>query len=93
MPQAFAQGKENIADDLIFPGDKLDNLGAPQQSVTPAQQGIEVGSEELVSDWCERGDSNPHGFPRQILSLVRLPIPPLSRLVITYSIRGSSCNF
>jgi Phage integrase family len=30
-------------------------------------------------DWCERGDSNPHGFPRQILSLVRLPIPPLSR--------------
>jgi hypothetical protein len=30
--------------------------------------------------WCERGDSNPHGFPRQILSLVRLPIPPLSRV-------------
>src|SRR4051794_28260212 len=34
----------------------------------------------IVSDWCERGDSNPHGFTRQILSLVRLPIPPLSRL-------------
>ncbi len=33
-----------------------------------------------VTDWCERGDSNPHGFTRQILSLVRLPIPPLSRL-------------
>ena len=30
--------------------------------------------------WCERGDSNPHGLLRQILSLVRLPIPPLSRL-------------
>ena len=30
--------------------------------------------------WCERGDSNPHGFTRQILSLVRLPIPPLSQL-------------
>ena len=29
--------------------------------------------------WCERGDSNPHGFTRQILSLVRLPIPPLSQ--------------
>jgi hypothetical protein len=28
--------------------------------------------------WCERGESNPHGFPRQILSLVRLPISPLS---------------
>ena len=32
-------------------------------------------------DWCERGDSNPHGFTRQILSLVRLPIPPLSQRV------------
>ena len=32
----------------------------------------------LECDWCERGDLNPHGFPRQILSLVRLPIPPLS---------------
>src|SRR5215469_14160747 len=32
----------------------------------------------LIESWCERGDSNPHGFPRQILSLVRLPIPPLS---------------
>jgi hypothetical protein len=30
--------------------------------------------------WCERGDSNPHGLLRQILSLVRLPIPPLSHV-------------
>ena len=30
--------------------------------------------------WCERGDSNPHGLPRQLLRLVRLPIPPLSRM-------------
>jgi hypothetical protein len=29
-------------------------------------------------EWCERGESNPHGLPRQILSLVRLPVPPLS---------------
>jgi hypothetical protein len=29
--------------------------------------------------WCERGDLNPHGLLRQILSLVRLPISPLSR--------------
>jgi hypothetical protein len=32
----------------------------------------------IQSCWCERRDSNPHGFTRQILSLVRLPIPPLS---------------
>jgi hypothetical protein len=35
----------------------------------------------LQKVWCERGDSNPHGFPRQILSLVRLPISPLSHLI------------
>src|ERR1700685_4671709 len=29
--------------------------------------------------WSERGYTTPHGFPRQILSLVRLPIPPLSQ--------------
>src|SRR6185369_15407697 len=33
----------------------------------------------LISlQWCERGDSNPHTFRYQILSLARLPIPPLS---------------
>jgi hypothetical protein len=37
--------------------------------------------EDSGSCWCERGDSNPHGLPRQILSLVRLPVPPLSHVV------------
>ncbi len=32
--------------------------------------------------WCERGDSNPHPVRDQILSLARLPIPPLSRASI-----------
>ncbi len=27
---------------------------------------------------CEKGDSNPHGSPRWILSPVRLPVPPFS---------------
>ncbi len=27
----------------------------------------------IVSCWCERGELNPHGLPRQILSLMRLP--------------------
>ncbi len=35
--------------------------------------------ESILNYWCERGDLNPHGFTRQILSLVRLPIPPLSQ--------------
>ena len=39
--------------------------------------------------WCERGDSNPHGFTRQILSLVRLPIPPLSHWAETAGITVS----
>jgi hypothetical protein len=33
----------------------------------------------LLKNWCERGDLNPHGLLRQILSLVRLPISPLSQ--------------
>src|SRR5208283_873408 len=44
--------------------------------------GIGVVLRNAVSCWCERGDLNPHGFPRQILSLVRLPISPLSHLII-----------
>jgi Flagellar biosynthesis protein, FliO len=44
------------------------------------QLSVERGTFIALEDgWCERGDLNPHGFPRQILSLVRLPIPPLSR--------------
>ena len=35
----------------------------------------------LFRVWCERGDLNPHGLLRQILSLVRLPISPLSHLL------------
>lgn len=30
--------------------------------------------------WCGRRDLNPHAVRRQILSLVRLPIPPLPRI-------------
>jgi hypothetical protein len=31
---------------------------------------------------CERGDLNPYGLTRWILSPVRLPVPPLSRCLI-----------
>src|SRR5277367_3579878 len=41
-------------------------------------------------EWCERGDLNPHGFPRQILSLVRLPIPPLSH--VSHRLRWTPLN-
>jgi hypothetical protein len=34
---------------------------------------------ENVGLICERGDLNPYGLTRWILSPVRLPIPPLSR--------------
>jgi hypothetical protein len=44
------------------------------------------------SSWCERGDSNPHGFTRQILSLVRLPIPPLSHCKDYTKRKGTSCT-
>ena len=82
--------------------DRLNASNAAQPNATQTQ--LENLDRERFGDennpqvvegkpWCERGDSNPHGFTRQILSLVRLPIPPLSRLEISYSICGVSCNF
>ena len=39
-----------------------------------------TSDERILERWeCERGDSNPQAFRRQILSLVRLPVSPLSR--------------
>lgn len=32
----------------------------------------------ILSVWCERGDSNPHGIAHRILNPARLPVPPLS---------------
>ena len=67
--------------------DRLASLATAQPNATQAQpathgdDGGEVLSASQMIEgkgWCERGDSNPHGFTRQILSLVRLPIPPLS---------------
>ena len=71
--------------------DQLDTPRTPQQSRTQAQleadggEGSQKENQLQVVEgeaWCERGESNPHGFPRQILSLVRLPISPLSHLYI-----------
>jgi integrase len=67
--------------------DQLDTPATRQQSATQAQLEADRGERSEKENqlqvvegeaWCERGESNPHGFPRQILSLVRLPIPPLS---------------
>ena len=67
--------------------DQLDTPATRQQSATHAQLEADSGERSEKENqlqvvegeaWCERGESNPHGFPRQILSLVRLPIPPLS---------------
>jgi hypothetical protein len=41
-------------------------------------QDRQAGRRRRAND-CERGDSNPHAFRHQILSLARLPIPPLSQ--------------
>ena len=68
--------------------DRLDALKAAQPNAIQAQPRSKDEPEskpeiqpEVIKEkaWCERGDSNPHGFTRQILSLVRLPIPPLSQ--------------
>src|SRR5262252_3968969 len=47
------------------------------RALSPHPQPFSQGEKGVL--WCERGDSNPHTFRYQILSLARLPIPPLSR--------------
>lgn len=73
--------------------DRLDALKDAQPNATQAQPRSKDEPEskpeiqpEVIEEkaWCERGDSNPHGFTRQILSLVRLPIPPLSHYEINH---------
>ncbi len=68
--------------------DKLDELTTPQPDATPAQPTVPLPCQPQQrfrrkaiekKGWCERGDSNPHPLRDQILSLARLPIPPLSR--------------
>ena len=60
---------------------------------TDAQGRAKRGLSRTKLVWCERGDSNPHGFPRQILSLVRLPIPPLSHALNYTSTTGDDSDF
>jgi len=62
--------------------DRLDSLTSPLPDATQTQLKTESGEVVPVSGWCERGDSNPHPLRDQILSLARLPIPPLSRGLI-----------
>jgi integrase len=68
--------------------DRLDSLTSPQPDATQAQPERKCRERESTQSkrqiidkkaWCERGDSNPHPLRDQILSLARLPIPPLSQ--------------
>ena len=68
--------------------DRLDSETSPQPDATPAQpvrkeckKRSHPPRRQLIERkaWCERGDSNPHPLRDQILSLARLPIPPLSQ--------------
>jgi hypothetical protein len=78
--------------------DRLDTPKTAQPDATQAQPeltgdpGSRTSNVSQVAEnkgWCERGDSNPHPLRDQILSLARLPIPPLSRRSIIYKELGS----
>jgi hypothetical protein len=58
---------------------------APEQETRRVGTNLGTAKKKLEASpagtcWCERRDSNPHGFPHQILSLARLPVPPLSHV-------------
>jgi hypothetical protein len=65
------------------------SLGGGRQDGPQAVAGLLSGSNTLIGEsrahrpngWCWRGESNPHALlERQILSLVRLPVPPLQQM-------------
>lgn len=41
-----------------------------------------LGLLKRIKLWCGRRDLNPHGVTHQVLSLARLPIPPLPQCQI-----------
>ena len=63
------------------PGPARPNATEAQPDDDSPEDSADQNQKQVIErkEWCERGDSNPHGLPRQILSLVRLPIPPLSQ--------------
>ena len=78
-----------LGHDVTF--DRFSESRRPTPNATPAQpqptgcQGRARRQRRQLTErkaWCERGDSNPHPLRDQILSLARLPIPPLSRHAI-----------
>jgi integrase len=71
--------------------DRLDTSKTAQPDATQAQPELAGHPRSRTSNvsqvtenkgWCERGDSNPHPLRDQILSLARLPVPPLSQSFI-----------
>ncbi len=47
-----------------------------QKYVEYGKEEQRTGKRKQIDEWCGQRDLNPHGFTRQILSLLRLPIPP-----------------
>src|SRR5258707_8752215 len=43
---------------------------------------------EFCSDWCGRGDLNPHAFRRHPLKMVCLPVPPLPQVKNSFIINN-----
>ena len=57
-----------------------------QDVLLPFGSGVKAAVDlSYLFSWCERGDSNPHTLRYQILSLARLPIPPLSQFITSDS--------
>ena len=79
---AVLLGTQEIAAKLLL---RRFRVGSQTHRVRLGLVGTKLGTmrtggffEPPVSIWCERRDSNPHGFPHWILSPARLPVPPLS---------------
>src|ERR687891_320469 len=57
----------------------LRSISSAASAIDTRRSSVPKLSTFAISSWCEGRDSNPHALRRQILSLVRLPIPPPSQ--------------
>lgn len=81
--------------DRVEASDSKDFLSRFGKSSLPTGNPCIYKAFALQSLWCLRQDSNLHLFPNQILSLARLPIPPLRQGGVVKghdSRRGAGCK-
>ena len=77
--EAFVRMLREQFETSVVPGDFFEQPQHFRIGFCGATETLRGGLQSALECWCERGDSNPHGFTRQILSSQRTKIQQLAR--------------